>query len=44
MYCVAFRRGNADTQKTLFDHHNPSKPIIVQTNPSKVDMRMEQGQ
>ncbi|XP_034840495.1 uncharacterized protein Smg6 isoform X2 [Maniola hyperantus] len=37
--CVA----NAEIQKTLFDHQNPSKPIIVQTNPTKQDMRMERG-
>ncbi|XP_049867626.1 telomerase-binding protein EST1A isoform X2 [Pectinophora gossypiella] len=37
------RGGSVETQKTLFDHHNPSKPIIVQTSPSKVDMRMERS-
>ncbi|XP_045542788.1 uncharacterized protein LOC106720366 [Papilio machaon] len=37
------RSGPVDNQKTLFDHHNPSKPIIVQTSPSKVDIRMEHG-
>nr|XP_049695353.1 telomerase-binding protein EST1A isoform X2 [Helicoverpa armigera] len=35
------RGGSVETQKTLFDHHNPSKPIIVQTSPSKIDIRME---
>ncbi|CAH0406478.1 unnamed protein product [Chilo suppressalis] len=37
------RTGSTETQKTLFDHHNPSKPIIVQTSPTKVDIRMERG-
>ncbi|CAK1581884.1 unnamed protein product [Parnassius mnemosyne] len=37
------RCGSVDTQKTLFDHQNPSKPIIVQTSPTKVDIRMEHG-
>ncbi|XP_068629473.1 telomerase-binding protein EST1A isoform X1 [Battus philenor] len=37
------RYGSVDTQKTLFDHQNPSKPIIVQTSPSKVDLRLEHG-
>ncbi|KAJ2952733.1 hypothetical protein O0L34_g7085 [Tuta absoluta] len=37
------RGGSVDTQKTLYDHHNPSKPIIVQTSPTKVDIRMERG-
>ncbi|XP_013186546.1 telomerase-binding protein EST1A isoform X2 [Amyelois transitella] len=32
-----------ETQKTLYDHHNPSKPIIVQTSLNKVDSRMERG-
>ncbi|CAH0720855.1 unnamed protein product, partial [Brenthis ino] len=31
----------AENQKTLFDHQNPTKPIIVQTSPTKHDMRME---
>ncbi|CAG4989650.1 unnamed protein product [Parnassius apollo] len=35
--------GSVDTRKTLFDHQNPSKPIIVQTSPTKVDIRMEHG-
>ncbi|XP_047510080.1 uncharacterized protein LOC125052988 isoform X2 [Pieris napi] len=30
-----------DIQKTLYDHHNPSKPIIVQTSSAKPDSRME---
>ncbi|XP_037869133.1 telomerase-binding protein EST1A isoform X2 [Bombyx mori] len=35
-------RGNTgENHKTLYDHQNPSKPIIVQTSPSKVDMRLE---
>ncbi|CAH2073901.1 unnamed protein product, partial [Iphiclides podalirius] len=37
------RCGFVDTQKTLYDHHNPSKPIVVQTSPNKVDVRMEQA-
>ncbi|XP_022819542.1 telomerase-binding protein EST1A isoform X3 [Spodoptera litura] len=37
------RGGSVETQKTLFDHQNPSKPIIVQTSPSKIDIRMERG-
>ncbi|CAG9783765.1 unnamed protein product [Diatraea saccharalis] len=37
------RGGSIETQKTLYDHHNPSKPIIIQTSPSKVDIRMERG-
>ncbi|XP_050345669.1 telomerase-binding protein EST1A [Nymphalis io] len=36
-------RGSSDTQKTLFDHHNPSKPIIVQTSPMKHDVRLERA-
>lgn len=32
-----------ETQKTLYDHQNPSKPIIVQTSPTKIDIRMERG-
>ncbi|KAF9802444.1 hypothetical protein SFRURICE_009126 [Spodoptera frugiperda] len=37
------RGGSVETQKTLFDHQNPSKPIIVNTSPSKIDIRMERG-
>ncbi|KAJ8725669.1 hypothetical protein PYW08_003852 [Mythimna loreyi] len=37
------RGGSVETQKTLFDHQNPSKPIIVQTSPNKIDIRMERG-
>ncbi|XP_052737444.1 telomerase-binding protein EST1A isoform X3 [Bicyclus anynana] len=37
------RSCNAETQKILYDHQNPSKPIIVQTSPTKQDMRMERG-
>ncbi|XP_026745637.1 telomerase-binding protein EST1A isoform X2 [Trichoplusia ni] len=38
------RGGSVETQKTLFDHQNPSKPIIVQTSPTKIDIRMERVQ
>ncbi|KAL4710757.1 hypothetical protein ACJJTC_004402 [Scirpophaga incertulas] len=37
------RGGHMETQKILYDHQNPSKPIIVQTTPNKIDMRMERG-
>ncbi|CAK1552021.1 unnamed protein product [Leptosia nina] len=37
------RGGNSEHQKTLYDHHNPSKPIIVQTHTNKPDIRMEKG-
>ncbi|XP_045491287.1 uncharacterized protein LOC123691097 isoform X2 [Colias croceus] len=37
------RGGINGHQKTLYDHHNPSKPIIVQTNSTKPDMRMDRG-
>ncbi|XP_075969615.1 smg6 nonsense mediated mRNA decay factor isoform X2 [Anticarsia gemmatalis] len=37
------RGGSMETQKTLYDHQNPSKPIIVQTSPNKIDIRMERG-
>ncbi|KAG6458805.1 hypothetical protein O3G_MSEX011065 [Manduca sexta] len=37
------RGQGTENQKTLFDHQNPSKPIIVQTSPTKVDLRMERG-
>ncbi|XP_039746843.1 uncharacterized protein LOC120624394 isoform X1 [Pararge aegeria] len=37
------RGANAESQKSLFDHQNPSKPIIVQASPTKQDMRMERG-
>ncbi|XP_038215820.1 uncharacterized protein LOC119835197 isoform X2 [Zerene cesonia] len=37
------RGGMNGHQKTLYDHHNPSKPIIVQTNSTKPDMRMDRG-
>ncbi|CAB3242237.1 unnamed protein product [Arctia plantaginis] len=32
-----------ENQKTLYDHQNPSKPIIVQTSLTKTDIRMEKG-
>ncbi|XP_041977684.1 uncharacterized protein LOC121732012 [Aricia agestis] len=32
-----------ENQKTLYDYNNPSKPIIVQTSPSKQDTRMERS-
>ncbi|KAI8434949.1 hypothetical protein MSG28_003416 [Choristoneura fumiferana] len=35
------RGGSIENQKTLYDHHNPSKPIIVQTSPTQAHMRME---
>ncbi|XP_053625221.1 telomerase-binding protein EST1A isoform X2 [Plodia interpunctella] len=37
------RGASVETQKTLYDHQNPSKPIIVQTSPNKVDIRMDRG-
>ncbi|XP_063821793.1 telomerase-binding protein EST1A isoform X2 [Ostrinia nubilalis] len=37
------RGGSMEPQKTLYDHHNPSRPIIVQNSPSKVDTRMERA-
>lgn len=37
------RTGLMENQKTLYDHQNPSKPIIVQASPTKFDMRMERG-
>ncbi|XP_052757427.1 uncharacterized protein LOC113517389 isoform X2 [Galleria mellonella] len=37
------RIGNCENQKLLYDHQNPSKPIIVQTSPTKGDIRMDGG-
>lgn len=36
-------RSSNQAHKTLFDHQNPSKPIIVQTSPGKADLRMDRG-
>ncbi|XP_072943401.1 uncharacterized protein Smg6 isoform X2 [Epargyreus clarus] len=38
------RAGSVDTHKTLYDYHNPSKPIRVQTNSNKMDIRMDRGE
>ncbi|KAJ0180547.1 hypothetical protein K1T71_003951 [Dendrolimus kikuchii] len=32
-----------DNSKTLYDHQNPSKPIVVQTSPTKIDIRLERN-
>ncbi|XP_047988294.1 telomerase-binding protein EST1A [Leguminivora glycinivorella] len=37
------RGGSVENQKTLYDYHNPSKPIIVQTSPTQMNSRMERG-